>query len=284
MIPFTNSPNPNWLYLTPSLRTTFEMSREMIQDRQGLAFILGDVGMGKTTALRFLHAEYASQEEDFRTTLITLANYPSPFAFLRKICGDFGIDPKRSLALQQDAFEPYLLNEYQEGRTVVVFVDEGQLMTDQVLEVLRGLLNFETHEHKLIQIVVAAQMDLRDRLLSKRNKAIKSRIFAPCQIRRLTAEETAGMISFRCNRAGVLNPFDARGMERVFEITHGVPRSIVVVCKHASSRARREGYDNIVPLEFIDAAASAITLPEPEAEIPQTPLPQSSLEPSTTVV
>jgi general secretion pathway protein A len=266
MLPFTVSPNPNWLYLTPSLLSTFDLTRQVIEERQGLAFLLGDVGMGKSTALRFLHAEYSSQEEDFVTTLVTLANYPSPFAFLRKICGDFGLTAKRSLAAQQESFEPFLMEQYQSGRTVVVFVDEGQLMSDQVLEVLRGLLNFETAESKLIQLVVAAQMDLRDRLMMKRNKAIKSRIFAPCHIRRLTAEETAGMIAFRCTRAGVLNPFDPAGMEKVFTLTNGVPRSIVMTCAHAYKQARRAGY-SMVPLDFIERAAITTSLPEPEPEL-----------------
>ena len=265
MLPFTVSPNPNWLYLTPSLRSTLDLTRQMIEDQQGLGFILGDVGMGKSTVLRFLHAEYSSQEENFATTLVTLANYPSPFAFLRKICGDFGQPAKRSLAAQQEAFEPLLVEQYQAGRTVVVFIDEGQLMSDHVLEVLRGLLNFETHELKLIQLVVAAQMDLRDRLLMKRNKAIKSRIFAPCHIRPLSSEETAGMITFRCQRAGVPNPFDMRGMERVYDLTRGVPRAIVIICAHAYRRARKAGLE-YVPLDFIEEAAQTTSLPEPNAD------------------
>jgi len=263
MLPFTISPNPNWLYLTPSLRATLDMTRQLIEDRQGLGFILGDVGMGKSTVLRFLHNEYSSQEEDFATTLVTLANYPSPFAFLRKICGDFGLPAKRSLSAQQEAFEPFLVEQFTAGRTVVVFLDEGQLMTDQVLEVLRGLLNFETADAKLIQVVVAAQMDLRDRLMMKRNKAIKSRIFAPCAVRPLSAEETAGMIAFRCERAGVMNPFDSYGMERVYQISEGVPRSIVVVCAHAYRLARKAGLDRVTA-EFIERAGEALSLPSSE--------------------
>ena len=260
MLPFTVSANPNWLYLTPSLRGTLDMTRSLIEDRQGLGFIMGDVGMGKSTVLRFLHNEYSTQEDDFATTLVTLANYPSPFAFLRKICGDFGLPAKRSLSLQQEAFEPFLVEQYTAGRTVVVFLDEGQLMTDEVLEVLRGLLNFETAEAKLIQIVVAAQLDLRDRLLMKRNKAIKSRIFAPCLVRPLSAEETAGMITFRCDRAGVVNPFDSSGMERVYQLTEGVPRSIVIVCAHAYKAARRAGLDR-VSADFIERAGETLSLP-----------------------
>ena len=265
MLPFTVSPNPNWLYLTPSLRGTLDMTRQLIEDRQGLGFILGDVGMGKSTVLRFLHNEYSSQETDYVTTLVTLANYPSPYAYLRKICGDFDLPAKRSLAAQQEAFEPFLVEQFTAGRTVVVFIDEGQLMSDQVLEVLRGLLNFETHDSKLIQLVVAAQMDLRDRLMMKRNKAIKSRIFAPCCIRPLSLEETAGMIAFRCQRAGVPNPFDATGMERIYALTEGVPRAVVILCAHAYKQARKTGWER-VPLDLIDRAAEVITLPQTEAD------------------
>ena len=149
---------------------------------------------------------------------------------------------------------------------MVVFIDEGQLMSDQVLEVLRGLLNFETAESKLVQLVVASQMEFREHLLSKRNKAIKSRIFAPCMIRPLTVDETVGMISFRCQRAGVPNPFDSRGMERIYEITRGVPRSIVIVCAQAYKQFNRGSY-SMMPLDFIEAAAGALVLPTAPEEV-----------------
>ena len=62
------------------------------------------------------------------------------------------------------------------------------------------------------------------------------------------------MIAFRCQRAGVLNPFDSLGMEKVHELTNGVPRAIVTICAHAYKQARRAGYD-LVPLDFILRAA-----------------------------
>ena len=265
MYPFTNAANPNWLYLTPSLKGTLEMMREMIADRQGLGFILGDNGMGKTSVLRFLHAEYSSQEERYTTALISLKNYPSPFAFLRKICGDFGIEPKRSLDAQHEAFEPFLLQQYQAKRRVVVFIDEGQLMKDLTLEVLRGLLNFETPYGKLVQLVVAAQVDIRDRLVSRRNKAIRSRIFAPCLIKRFTADETAGMIAFRCQQAGVENPFDRLCLAKVHELAHGVPREIILICAHAYRDARKDGSDRVL-LRHVEGAGVTASLPELEPE------------------
>ena len=71
----------------------------------------------------------------------------------------------------------------------------------------------------------------------------------------------------RCQRAGVPNPFDMRGMEKVYELTRGVPRAIVIICAHAYRGARRAGLE-YVPLDFIEQAAQTTSLPEldPDSE------------------
>jgi hypothetical protein len=76
---------------------------------------MGDVGLGKSTILRLLHAEYYA--DNCVSTLLTTADFPSPFAMLKKITGDFGIEPKRSLLAQRDAFEAYLVEQYQTGES-----------------------------------------------------------------------------------------------------------------------------------------------------------------------
>jgi type II secretory pathway predicted ATPase ExeA len=75
----------------------------MIAERQGLAMILADNGMGKSTVLRYLLAEYSA--EGYATGLLNQTGFPSPYAFLKCICAQFGIDPKRSQVAQHAAIE-----------------------------------------------------------------------------------------------------------------------------------------------------------------------------------
>jgi general secretion pathway protein A len=233
--PFTLSPNPAWMYLTQSTLASIETIRWMIEDRQGLACVFGDAGSGKSTLLRLLLHEYAD-ESLYTTTLLTRVDFTTPFAFVRKLCSDFGIEPKRSLALQNSAVEDFLLAEHNAGRTVIVFLDEGQQLNGDLLEVIRGLLNFETDLHKLIQIVVAGQLDLLDRIRQKRNKALSSRIFSPVLIQSLSERETAEMIAFRCSRARVPLPFTDSALSRMYHAVGGNPRAVLMLCARAAKQ------------------------------------------------
>jgi general secretion pathway protein A len=262
--PFSISPNPNLLYVTAAILGYLEKIRFTIAERQGLALLLGDNGVGKSSVLRFLLSEYSA--EGFTTGLLNQTEFPSRYALLKAICAQFGLEPRRSQVAQHAAFEEWLVEEFKAGRTVILFIDEGQRFTADMLEVIRALLNFETTEHKLLQIVMAGTLELRDRILAKRNKALRSRIFAPCLLNPLSSEETARMIAFRCKRAGVRNPFTAESCSRIFDFSRGVPRASLTIASHAWNMAKRLQYTS-VPTELVDAAASEAAVPEQEAAV-----------------
>lgn len=255
--PFKVSPNPNLLFTTPAILGSLEKIRFMVQERQGLALVLGDNGMGKSSVLRYLLAEYSA--DGYTTGLLNQTEFPSPYSFLKTICAQFQIEPKRSQAAQHAALEEWLVGQFQAGNTVVLFVDEGQRLNAELLEVIRALLNFETYEDKLLQIIMAGTLELRDRIMAKRNKALRSRIFAPCMLNPLSAEETAGMIAFRCQRAGLRNPFQDAAIDRVYAHSQGVPRSALILCAHAFNLSRRMKLPD-VPADLIDAAHAEVTV------------------------
>lgn len=245
--PFSISPNPNSLYVTPSLRAVIAKARFTIDKRQGLTCAaLGDVGLGKSTILRYLYGEYAAKE-NVVTTLLPTPNFPSIFGMLKYICSDFGIDPKRSFVAQQDALQEFLLNTYQAGKNVVLFIDEAQLLDNQQLELIRGFLNFETHQHKLIQIALAGQLELREKLNTEKNKPLYSRISTYSVLDPLTADETAAMIEHRCAFAGISNPFTREAMETVYIKSKGIPRSILKLCALAYEMMQMAGDTEITP-------------------------------------
>lgn len=251
--PFSISPNPNSLYVTPSLRGVLAKARFTINKRQGLTCAaLGDVGMGKSTVLRYLYGEYAAKDSCI-TTLIPTPKFPSLFSMLKYITSDFEIEPRRSFVAQQDALQEFLLRSYEEGRNVVLFIDEAQLLDNQQLELIRGFLNFETDEHKLIQIVLAGQLELRDKLSTEKNKALYSRISTYSMLDPLTPEETKAMIKYRCDYAGIANPFTDEAMEMVFIKSKGVPRNILKLCALAYEMMEMAGETSITPDYIVDA-------------------------------
>lgn len=220
------------LYLTPALQVTLEKVRFVVDSKQGLTAILGDVGLGKSTIVRYLFNEYDSRE-DAAATMIASPNFPSEFAFLKKICADFGLKARRSMVDQENELRGFLLDLYSQDKVCVVFIDEAQRLPGRQLELVRTLLNFETDDTKLIQVVLSAQLELRTKLMDASKKALRSRIFAPSLLAALSLNETRDMIAFRCKQSHVSNTFSDEALELIYTKTGGVPREVLKVASVA---------------------------------------------------
>ncbi len=250
---FSLSPNPNYLYITPSLKAVIYQARGTINRRQGLVAILADAGMGKSTILRYLYSEFDARE-DIVTAFIPTPQFSSFFAMVKYICADFNIEAKRSLLAQQQVLQEFLVEQYQQNKNVVIFIDEAQMLKDEFLEGIRGLLNFETNSAKLVQIVLSGQLELKKRLDSERNKPIKSRIHSYALLNPLTDKEMREMIQHRVDLAEMRNPFSSETLDVIWDITKGVPRHVLKVCdKSLDYLALAEA--EIVTAEMIEASA-----------------------------
>lgn len=265
--PFSISPNPNQLFITPSLKATLYQARGTINRRQGLVAILGDAGMGKSSVMRYLFGEFDARD-DVTATFIPTPQFPSLFAMIKSICADFEIEPRRSLLEQQDKLQEFLVAQYTEGKNVVVFIDEAQLLSNQLLEGVRALLNFETNNAKLVQIVLAGQLELKTRLDAERNKPIKSRIHSYSLLNPLTEVEMRQMIDFRCQQAEVTNPFTDDALTKIWDITKGIPRHVLKICDKAYDYLALNEADQVT-VEYIEPAAEDAAIEIEEAASPK---------------
>lgn len=263
--PFSISPNPNSLYLTDSLRAVVHKSRFTIDKRQGLTCVLGDIGLGKSTILRFLYSDYSARENTV-STLIPTPNFPSPFAMLKSIAMDFKLEPERSFQKQQDALQSFLFETYAADKNVLIFIDEAQNINNKQLELVRSLLNYETNTQKLVQIVLSGQLELKDRLSDKRNKAVASRVSTYSILSPLTLDETREMIAHRCKFESIDNPFTNDAIEKIYQVSGGVPRSVLKICAFAY---------HIMELENLtEITSDFIEMSQPEVLIPSEPSPE----------
>jgi len=253
--PFSTSPSPGFLYQTPGIRAALHKTRYAIDRRQGLTAILGDVGMGKSSLLRLLYGDYAAKE-DMVVSFMPTPSATSEFAFLKEITGDFGLAPKRSYQAQEVELRAFLIEQHRDGKNVVVFIDEAQRLRNTMLEIVRAMLNYETNTAKLIQIVLAGQIELRERLLDPSQKAIRSRIFAPSVLAPLTLGETKAMLEFRCEQADIPFPFTDDAIQTIYDATGGVPREILKVAAVAFELSRMN------ELTGVDAEVAALATTE----------------------
>lgn len=237
------------------------MITSTLDNRQGVSCILGDVGMGKSSLLRFLHAEYLSREESV-AVLIPTGGFRRPFGLLRRICEELGIPPCRSTDEYRSKLERYLLDANSRNQYVAIFLDEAEGLDTYMLDLVRNLLNFEKSDTgKLIQFVMAGAIELHDRLARKRNRAMRSRILYMNFLEPFSLEETVGMLEFRCDRLDIPNPFSRSGMERIHELSHGVPRRILAVASAAYDLRSMSAADRLDG-DFVDAAYATNDRPE----------------------
>lgn len=256
--PFSISPSPSGLFLTPALEAVIFRVRFTIDERQGFSVILGEPGLGKTSVVRYLHADYDASE-DTLSILIPSPSFKTEYSFLTHICTAAGIPLRRSAQAQQRELEHWLGEQYAADRNVALFIDEAQNLTPSILEIVRALLNYETDESKLIQVVLAGQIELRTKLLAPQQKALYSRLMAPSVLSPLAPDELDGMIEHRCKLRKINNPFPPETIERLYALTGGIPRSTLRLCAISFEMAKLARMER-VSVDLVDTAYSEMKL------------------------
>jgi len=233
--PFSTSPDPQFLYHSTSHHTVLKRLEIGIRLRRGLSIILGDIGTGKTTLSRALLQAF-KDEPDFIFHLILDPGFKSEYQFLLSLVKMFDISPSFNSTIDfKEAIEKYLYQKgIEENKTIILLIDEGQKINFENLEALRTLLNFETNEYKLLQLVIMAQVELLPRIARIRN--FMDRVALKYTINPLDEIETKEMIEFRLKQAGYLEQnklFNDGAIKSIYQFTQGYPRKISMLCHDA---------------------------------------------------
>lgn len=229
--PFSTAPSPRYLLLTTGHSTALEKTAYVVSAKKGLAAVFGDTGTGKSTLARLLHQQFLDQ--GIVSILLTNPSYPTPNSLLRTIAQEFGTArTDKSFKGMLDIFKGFLLEQaLDQGKTVALIIDEAQTMGFPQLELLRQLINVETNEQKLLQVVLFAQEELRDKLSHQRARNLKSRIVMGSTLERLSAKEVAEMVAFRWTVAsgGGQHPFTPGALAAIGRYSEGVPRAATIL-------------------------------------------------------
>lgn len=230
--PFHVTPDPRFLYFSARHREAFDLLRFGIEQRKGFIVLTGEVGSGKTTLTR---AVLASLPANVRSALV-LNPLVTATQLLRAILRDLGLDThSRDRLHLVGQLNEHLLKEAAAGRNVVVFLDEAQDFAPDVLENLRLLSNLETDQHKLMQLVLVGQPELKARLREPELRQLRQRILVRCELRALTAEEVGQYLAFRLQVAGASDPwlFEEPAARLIQRHAEGLPRLINALADHA---------------------------------------------------
>lgn len=235
--PFSTSPDPKFFYSSRAHRAALFRLRTAIELKRGLSIVAGDIGTGKSTMARKLsQIFYEDPRIDFHAILNPMHHHNDQF--LRTLLTTFRI-PSGELSRGPmnclHAIEKYLFQKgLRERKTVVLLIDESQLLSEQSLEILRALLNYETNQHKLLQLVLMGQMELVSKLRAVPN--FWDRISLKLRIPPLEEKETDEMIEYRLDQAGFQGEtplFTPEAMRLIYAKSQGFPRRINMLCHDA---------------------------------------------------
>ena len=238
--PFSTSPDPDFLFLAPAHETALRRLEVQIRLKRGFSLVFGDVGTGKTTLSRAVVRGFA-EESDVLFFLMLDPGAKDEGEFLAAVATLFGLpfSGGPTVAERRRNIERFLFKTAAEQhKTVVLVIDEGQKIAQENLEVLRTLLNYETNEYKLLQLVIFAQLELLPRIASVHN--LIDRASLKYVLNTLDEDETAKLIRFRLAKAGYRGARDIFAPEssaRIFRASGGYPRKIAVLCHDALERA-----------------------------------------------
>lgn len=246
--PFSTSPDPTFFYASP--RYTYGLQRLEIEARlrRGLNVVLGEVGVGKTTMARVLVRTLEQSHGEFVCRLLSDPTYADEHELLTELAWLFGVktDMDSVLALR-NGLQNFLFEKVlEEGKTVVLIVDEGQALSAASMEVLRHLLNFETNDQKLLQLVIFGQPEFQRQLQEQYNFA--DRVNFGFVMRPLDEGDTRHMIEFRLKKAGLNGGrklFTEEALRTIYLYTQGVPRRIAMLCHDGLMAMLMRGQEQI---------------------------------------
>jgi type II secretory pathway predicted ATPase ExeA len=231
--PFGVTPNPRYLYLTPTHREAMASIFYGVIENRGFTALIAPPGMGKTTLLFELLQRCSALK-----TVFLFQFQSSPEGLLRSLLAELGIDGARDITAMQEELNQAILREAAEGKRLVVVVDEAQNFAEPVLEVLRMLSNFETSSEKLVHIILAGQPQLAEKLLAPSLAQLRQRISIVAGLTPLDAAQTHAYIAHRLRVAGYTSSkplFSEEASELVQQYSGGIPRNINNLCFNAMS-------------------------------------------------
>ncbi|MCX5704028.1 MAG: AAA family ATPase [Candidatus Omnitrophica bacterium] len=239
--PFSTSPDPEFFYLSREHEAALTNVLIDLRLKRGLSVILGDVGTGKTTLSRKLIQELKGRD-DFIFHIILDPSFENELVFLTSLVRNFEISSHNltnnvsaSVLDLRESLERFLFQKgVNENKTVVLIIDEAQKLNDSSLEVLRVLLNYETNEYKLLQLVLLGQLELFVKIMHIPN--FFDRISFKYTLNPLDFNETKEMIEFRIARAGYkanMHIFLEEVIEEIYRYSRGYPRQVTMLCHKA---------------------------------------------------
>jgi general secretion pathway protein A len=271
--PFELTPNPKFLYLTQQHREALSNLEYGLSSAKAVTVLIGEAGTGKTTLLK---AALASERCKDVSCVFVSNPALTRTEFVETLAQRFelGEAASKSKAILLKELETILKERRNRGQITALLVDEAQTLSVELLEEVRLLANIETASEKLLPLVLAGQPELAGRLNDPSLRQLKQRVALRCELRPFSLAETATYIAMRIKTAGgeASRLFTREAVMAIHEHSHGIPRTISVICDNALVSGMALGKQPVgqeIVLEVCrDFDFSQATVPSSDVELP----------------
>ncbi|MDT7603746.1 MAG: ral secretion pathway protein, partial [Acidobacteriota bacterium] len=274
-LPFALTPDPRFIYFTPSHTEAMANLHYGIESGKGLIVVTGEVGTGKTTILRWMMQRLE------RTVLVGYIfnprlTVPEFYQHVTRVLGVEEWETKSDLLFKLGSV---LESRHARGLRTVLIIDEAHGLSTSVLEEIRLMSNFESDSAKLLQIVLTGQPELREVLNNPELRQLKQRVALRCEIKPLpNIEETEKYVKSRLLTAGAqrTDVFTQSAIDYIFRCADGIPRQINNLCDNALLAGYAAGEPTVTRAIIEEVADTFDMLPRaaagrPAAEERETP-------------
>jgi general secretion pathway protein A len=256
--PFTLTPDPRFIVFTPSYNEVLASLYYGLENAKGLIVLTGEVGTGKTTALRWILRRLDS------SVLAAYVFNPrlSIDEFYHHVTQMLNIKDWSNKAELLQVMGKVLEERHRRGLRTVLIIDEAHGLSDYVLEEIRLLMNFESDNAKHLQIVLTGQLELREKLNQPNLRQLKQRVALRCKMHALpNVDEVERYITERLLIGGSDQPniFTPGAIDFIFQCSEGIPRQINNLCDNAMLAAYVAG-EQIIGRQIIEEVADNLDL------------------------
>jgi general secretion pathway protein A len=252
--PFDVTPDHRFLYETPSNREALSSILYGINERRGFVALVGEAGTGKTTLLR---AALSRLDKNTKSAFVFNSDLPflQVMALILDELGILGPVNKLSLIGATRRLNDFAIKQFAAGGNVVIMVDEAQNFDTKTIEGLRLLSNLESGEHKMVQVVLAGQPELDNKLSKRAMQQFAQRISLRRTTSVLAEKHAYEYIRHRLKIVGYNNTdlFSKKALNMIWQHSEGIPRKINILCDNVLLNAYALGDKKIKALAVAEA-------------------------------
>lgn len=241
-MPFSTSLNCDELFNYSQYNELHKLLKLTIAQKTML-LVTGEAGTGKTTGVRGI----TDQLPPNKYLVAYLGQDQEGTSVWRRLAASFGLRPSVSRAHTRLSISQYLNdNLLEQGKDVVLVVDEAHLLDRSTLEDIRLLTNSDFDRTSAVTIILVGQLSLRARVKTAGFEAINQRLRYRYAMEGFTEDETAAYIKHRLQLSG-WNPefFAPQAVKQIFLVSQGIPREINNYCLSALLKAEELGLDRV---------------------------------------